>query len=683
MKNLKKSKKQLLAEIDNLKQYIKKLEGTASSCADKSSIDNNIIQQQKQFILDNIYDIAWLKDKESRYVVVNKAFGNVSGMKANDLLGKTDFDIWPKELAKKYRADDKEIMLTGKRKLIEETLIDKQGRVFTLETAKSPFYDDKGVVMGTVGIAHNITKRKKAKLELHNLNILLTSIIENIPNMIFLKDARELRFVRFNRAGEKLLGYKRAELLGKNDYDFFTKEQADFFIKKDREVLRHKKVVDVPEEPIQTLRKGKRILHTKKVPILGKNGKPEYLLGISDDITEYKKAYVEISELKKAKKALKESETRYRVLFESANDAIFLADADTGILVGANKSAAKLLGRPVNEIIGMHQKHLHPESDKELYEGLFKSHINARKPFMRTAFVVHKSGRSIPVYISANHITLNGRKIVMGIFSDITALKQIEDGLKRDKNSLESIVARKRKDLSSVLKSLEDSKRLADIGALAAMVAHELRNPLGVIKTAVYNITRKLEAPYVKNIKSHVNNIDKKIFEADRIISSLLSYSKTLTLFYEKLLIFKLIDQGVNNFRQNHNNPKIKLIVDYVPVKDIWIKADSVQIASVLSNVLDNAYQALPGNTGRIDLICRYHEKEKAISIVVRDNGSGLSKENLSRVFDPFFSLRTKGIGLGLTVCKQIVTLHNGTIDMQSEKSKGTTVKIILPVNIK
>ena len=683
MENTEKSKKQLLAEIDNLKKYTKKLKDPAGSCTGKSSINKAIMQQQKQYMLDNIYDIAWLKDKKSRYLVINKAFENMSGMKANDLLGKTDFDIWPKNLAEKYRADDKEVMLTGKRKFIEENLVTEQGKVFTLETTKSPVFDSKGAVIGTVGIAHNITKRKKAEEELHQLYILFESIIENIPNMIFLKDAKELRFVRFNRAGEKLLGYKRTELIGKNDYDFFPKEQADFFIKKDHQVLSSGKISNIMEEPIQTRKKGKRILHTKKVPILGKNGKPEYLLGISDDITEYKKAYVEISELKKAKKALKESETRYRVLFESANDAIFLADAHTGILIDANKGAAKLLGRPINEIIGMHQMQLHPKEDAKLYKGLFKSHTNAQKPFLQTAFVKHKSGRNIPVYISGTHIVLMGKKIMMGIFSDITALKQIEDSLKRDKSSLESIVAEKRKDLSAVLKNLEDSKRLADIGVLAAMVAHELRNPLGVIKTAAYNITRKLKAPYVKNIKSHINNIDKKIFEADRIIGSLLSYSKTLTLFYEKLPVCKLIDQGVNNFRQNHNNPKIKLIVDCVSVKDIWIKVDSVQIASVLSNVLDNAYQALPGNTGRIILTCRYHKKENAISIVVRDNGIGLSKENLSRVFDPFFSLRAKGIGLGLTVCKQIVALHNGTIDMQSEKSKGTTVKIILPTNIK
>jgi PAS domain S-box-containing protein len=147
-----------------------------------------------------------------------------------------------------------------------------------------------GKLKGSTGVVYNITERKRAEGTLRRTNIFLDSIIENIPNMIFLKDAKDLRFTRFNRAGEEMLGYSRDNLLGKNDYDFFPMEQADHFTKNDREVLSGKEIVDIPEESIQTRTKGKRTLHTKKVPLLDTKGEPEFLLGISEDITERKQA---------------------------------------------------------------------------------------------------------------------------------------------------------------------------------------------------------------------------------------------------------------------------------------------------------------------------------------------------------------------------------------------------------
>ena len=106
----------------------------------------------------------------------------------------------------------------------------------------------------------------------------LENVVEHIPDMIFVKDAQTLRFVRFNRAGEQLLGYAREELMGKNDYDFFSMEEADFFTAKDRQMLDSKELVDIPEETIRNRRNEERILHTKKIPILNETGTPQYLL---------------------------------------------------------------------------------------------------------------------------------------------------------------------------------------------------------------------------------------------------------------------------------------------------------------------------------------------------------------------------------------------------------------------
>lgn len=125
--------------------------------------------------------------------------------------------------------------------------------------------------------------------ELRKHRWFLESIVEQVPLMIFVKEARELRFERFNRAGEVLLGMKRDEMIGKNDHDFFPKDQADFFTSRDRETLRLGEIVDIAEEPISTA-SGERWLHTRKVPILDEEGQPKYLLGISEDISERRAA---------------------------------------------------------------------------------------------------------------------------------------------------------------------------------------------------------------------------------------------------------------------------------------------------------------------------------------------------------------------------------------------------------
>jgi PAS domain S-box-containing protein len=151
----------------------------------------------------------------------------------------------------------------------------------------------------------------------------LESVIEFIPNMIFVKDAKDLRFVRFNRAGEELLGHPRSALIGKSDYDFFPKEQADFFVNKDRAVLKNRQVVDISEEPIATSH-GTRYLHTKKIPLLGPDGEPEYLIGISEDITEKKSAERQKIALLQAQVAREEAEKtadRMATLTEQANEA--------------------------------------------------------------------------------------------------------------------------------------------------------------------------------------------------------------------------------------------------------------------------------------------------------------------------------------------------------------------------
>ena len=183
----------------------------------------------------------------------------------------------------------------------------------------------------------------------------LSTVIDNIPDMIFIKDAQDLRFVRVNHSFERILGLNREELLGRSDYDFFPGIQADFFTGKDREVLESGKVLSIPEEGVESTHLGTRILRTTKVPIFDDAGQPAYLLGIAEDITE----------TWKAEQALQKTETRFRTLFNSAAEFIFVIDSEGSILL-TNRYAIEHSGYAESEIIGSNIKQFFSESSQRI-----------------------------------------------------------------------------------------------------------------------------------------------------------------------------------------------------------------------------------------------------------------------------------------------------------------------------
>jgi PAS domain S-box-containing protein len=167
----------------------------------------------------------------------------------------------------------------------DEIMWRKDGSSFPAAYWSYPVSRD-GVTHGAVVTFLDISEQLRVKDELRSSKKLLESIIENIPAMVFLKDAKELRFELFNRAGEQLLGYQRKDLLGKNDHDFFTKEQADFFTQKDRAVLASRQLLEIPAEPIKIADGSERWLHTFKIGLYDDAGHATHLLGISVDISE-------------------------------------------------------------------------------------------------------------------------------------------------------------------------------------------------------------------------------------------------------------------------------------------------------------------------------------------------------------------------------------------------------------
>ncbi|MFA5336424.1 MAG: PAS domain S-box protein [Candidatus Omnitrophota bacterium] len=196
------------------------------------------IRRQQEAILNNIPDMAWLKDRESRFIAVNEAFGRSCGMDPADIPGRTDFNMWPKELAEKYRADDKEVVASGKRKIVEERLVEKDGNNIWIETIKTPVYDEKGDIVGTTGIARDITLRRSLEGKVRESEEKYRKLFEAANDAIIIADMKTGRIVDVNRQAEKLTGRSRQELIGIHQTELHPPDEADNYSEKFKNVVR-------------------------------------------------------------------------------------------------------------------------------------------------------------------------------------------------------------------------------------------------------------------------------------------------------------------------------------------------------------------------------------------------------------------------------------------------------------
>lgn len=275
----------------------------------------------------------------------------------------------------------------------------------------------------------DISKEKSIKEELKNRTLFLNSIVENIPNMIFVKEAKGLKFELFNKAGEELLGQKRKDLIGKSDYDFFPKKQADFFTEKDRDVLANKILLDIPEEPIDT-KSGKKILHTKKIPILNENGKPIYLLGISEDITERKKI----------EEKLKQAEEQYQIILENIKYPLFTLDKN-GYFIYLNKPAAQSFNSSPEKLVGKNILDIFPKEMADKHLSAIKKVIASGQPlYEKTESMILGEKRFFDMAlwpIKENSGVIN---LVQIMAVDITEQKKSSEKVKEQINLLNHII---------------------------------------------------------------------------------------------------------------------------------------------------------------------------------------------------------------------------------------------------
>ena len=611
--------------------------------------------------LASIGDAVIATDMNGAVTFMNSVAQSLTGWRLEDARGKSMdliFDIVNAETRRPVENPVKKVFREGKIVgLADHTvLLSKDGREFDIEDSAAPILTAVGEGFGVVLVFRDITEQKRAEDERRRTQIFLDSLVENLPSMIFVKDAKDLRFVRVNRACEDLLGQSREDLIGKNDYDLFPKVQAEFFIAKDREVLEGGKLSDIAEEPIHTKHRAMRLLHTKKIPLLDAGGRPQYLLGISEDVTERKRA----------EEALKASEERLNLALDAARLGVWELDL-------VNDKAYRNLRH--DQIFGFETlqpewgqqiflTHVFPEDREALKNSLEKA--LATGDFRMECRIVWPD-KTIHWISAQGRLFRNGKGdpvSMMGTIADITESKLAEEMIVRAKEEAERTSKFKDQFLSTM--------------------SHELRTPLNAVLGFSELLTDERYGQLNERQSRYVNHIHTSGNHLLKLISDILDLSKIeagrMEFTREDVAVASAFAEVLNAL-QPLADKKSQALRQQVE-SNVCVRADATRFKQILMNLIGNAIKFTPEG-GRIELIA--HQVGEQVRVEVRDSGPGIALEEQQRIFEAFYRLAqtgkaTEGTGLGLAITARLVELHGSKLEIESKPGEGSCFHFSLPL---
>lgn len=251
----------------------------------------------------------------------------------------------------------------------------------------------------------------------------------------------------------------------------------------------------------------------------------------------------------------------------------------------------------------------------------------------------------------------------------LEALRESEVRYRNLSESLEETVKRK-------MAELQQAERLAAMGRMVSTVAHEVRNPLQNIQMGVDAMHKKIGQD--KDKREILEEINYGVGILNEIIGELLEYAKPLELHYSSLSVRQLVEQVLKTL--THKLPNIDTHLE-LECEERKISVDTVRFAEVLVNLISNAVEAMP-NGGNLKIHSRLHENDgtPVLRLSISDTGAGIKQEHMERIYEPFFTTKTRGIGLGIPACKKIIEAHSGSLFITSKLNEGTRVEITLPI---
>jgi len=448
---------------------------------------------------------------------------------------------------------------------------------------------------------------------------------------------------------------RAVELWGYSNDELLSKPVIEFIHKDDRRVANNRNLA--------ALRGEKRLPDRYTYRITVKGGDTKWVETTYSQVTwEGRPALLvfmtDVTERLQTEEALKRSEGRYRTILEDMQEAYFEVDL-AGNYTLFNDAICRQLGYSREDLMGMNYRtYTSPEEAKRVFQIYNQIYLTGKPNEMFRAEQIRKDGKRISVEYSAFALRNDSGEIIgfRGVGRDITERKAVEQ---------------------QVLMT----NKLASIGELASGVAHELNNPLTAVMGYAQLLVDNNDVP--PHVKSDLDKVYQESQRAAKIVQNLLSFARRRRPEKTYFDVNDLVQRTLELRSYELKTTNISVYVNLGP--DLpEIKADYHQIQQIIMNILINAEQALSEARRRGKITMTTSAADGRIRISIADNGHGILKDNISKIFDPFFTTKEvgKGTGLGLSVCHGIVTAHGGKIYVESERGRGSTFIVELPVAV-
>jgi two-component system sensor histidine kinase/response regulator len=594
------------------------------------------------------------KDRAGCFTYVSRSFCELVGKPLDQILGHTDFDLYPEMLAHKYRQDDQRVMETGHvLETVEENRVD--GGTRYVEVMKAPIRTARGEIVGVQVIFWDVTERAQAERALEQERYLLHSLMDHLPHHIYFKD-REGRFIRINRALSRSFGLPdSADALGKTDFDYFQAGHAQEALADEREILRTGQPLIDREEKESWLDGTTTWARTTKMPLYDDQGQIVGTFGVSRDITAEKRAA----------EWLRTSEMRYRTLYNSSRDAIMVLTPERGFLSG-NPAAVELFGcRDELQFTSCTPASLSPPAQPDGEPSASKAQRMMAIAMERGSHFFEWQHRRVDggdfhATVLLTRLELEGKPLLQATVRDITAEKHAAAALRATKEAAEAA-----------------SRAKSDF---LARMSHEIRTPMNAIMGMTELV---LDTPLTPSQHEYLEIVSNAADSLLTVINDILDFSKIeagkLELQAAAFRLREGLGDTMKSLAFRAHGKSLELLCRFQPDVPDLLVGDLGRLRQAVVNLVGNAIKFTEAGEVVLDVGLEAEEGEQVVlHFLVSDTGIGIPPDKLGSVFeafeqvDRFNTRRFGGTGLGLAICARLVDLMQGRIWVESELGRGS-----------